>query len=67
MSASHVGMVCYYDFKSLALTWASNELGIKSIDFQHGVQGPYHMAYASWPKKYNFKFSFFSFQFLGLG
>lgn len=50
MAVTHVGIVCYYDFKSLGLTWACNQLKIPSIDFQHGVQGSLHLAYANWPK-----------------
>lgn len=45
----NVLMVCYYDFKSLALVWATRRLNLKSIDLQHGVQGPKHLAYSQWP------------------
>jgi hypothetical protein len=47
--ARRVLVVCYYDFKSLALTWAANRRGIPVMDLQHGVQGPRHLAYAKWP------------------
>jgi hypothetical protein len=51
-NATNIGIVCYYDFKSLALTWAANRLKLKSIDFQHGVQGTQHFAYSNWPQKF---------------
>lgn len=47
--AKRVLVVCYYDFKSLALTWAANRRGIPVMDLQHGVQGPRHLAYSKWP------------------
>lgn len=50
MSAVRVGLVCYYDFKSLALIWASHRLGIFSMDIQHGVQHSLHLAYSKWSK-----------------
>lgn len=50
MSASRVGLVCYYDFKSLALIWASHRLGIPSMDIQHGVQHSLHLAYSRWSR-----------------
>jgi len=49
MESTHVGVVCYYDFKSLALIWASNRLNLKSMDLQHGVQHSLHLAYSQWP------------------
>jgi hypothetical protein len=52
--AKRVLVVCYYDFKSLALTWAANRLGIPSMDLQHGVQGPKHLAYSNWPSMTNY-------------
>jgi hypothetical protein len=45
-------MVCsgYYSLDVLALTSVCNELGIRSIEIQHGVQGNYHIAYRDWSK-----------------
>jgi hypothetical protein len=52
--AKRVLVVCYYDFKSLALTWAANKRGIPAMDLQHGVQGPRHLAYSKWPSVTNY-------------
>ncbi len=38
----------YYSRESFALQLASNELGIKTADWQHGLQGDGHIAYANW-------------------
>lgn len=38
--------VCYYEDYCFAANIAAFKLGITSIDLQHGVQGPYHPAYA---------------------
>lgn len=42
---------CWYSFESLALRMATKELGIKYIDYQHGVHGERHIAYTGWIKK----------------
>ncbi|UII31652.1 hypothetical protein LVD17_25505 [Fulvivirga ulvae] len=49
LRAKKVFLVCYYDVKCFSVLLAANRLGIYSMDLQHGVQGKYHMAYASWP------------------
>jgi hypothetical protein len=43
-------MVCsgYYSLDVLALISVCNELGIRSIEVQHGVQGNFHFAYRDW-------------------
>ena len=41
----------YYGYDDLAAAiLAANDLGIKTIDFQHGPQTNVHMAYSSWTK-----------------
>jgi hypothetical protein len=43
--------VSYYGFDSMwSCMFAANQLGITSVDFQHGPQTEVHMAYASWTK-----------------
>src|SRR5207253_11421849 len=41
-------VVNYYDARCMALILACRELGIRSVDIQHGVQGELHGAYGSW-------------------
>ncbi|MCU1764186.1 hypothetical protein NTD83_01430 [Pseudomonas protegens] len=41
-------VVTYYNIFGFSLIAAANALGIKTIDLQHGVQGPGHFAYGSW-------------------
>lgn len=43
-------VVCYYVTRGYAFNLACRELGIHSIEIQHGVQGDLHMAYGSWYK-----------------
>lgn len=38
----------FYSDTFLALTYAANSLGIKTVDVQHGVIGPNHFAYIAW-------------------
>lgn len=45
---SLVFIVCYYSNDGFALTLACRELGIPSIDIQHGAQGEFHHAYGRW-------------------
>jgi hypothetical protein len=43
--------VSYYGFDSMwSCMFAANQLGITSVDFQHGTQTEVHMAYVSWTK-----------------
>jgi hypothetical protein len=46
--ASHVFVNTYYSLEGLALVQAARRLGLRSIDLQHGIQGPHHIAYARW-------------------
>lgn len=41
-------VVCYYREDGYAFCLACNELGIPSVDIQHGVQGDFHFAYGGW-------------------
>ncbi len=44
-------VVCYYnDVGSMAYMLACRELGITSVDIQHGLQGDNHVAYGRWGK-----------------
>lgn len=43
-------VVCWFDLVCMAATLAAKKLGIKSIEMQHGFQGPFHPAYSSWFK-----------------
>lgn len=43
-----VVVVTYYNLLGFALMAAANELGIRTIDLQHGVQGAGHFAYGTW-------------------
>lgn len=42
-----VYFTCYYGEK-MAFVCAAREMGIKTIDLQHGIQGDYHAAYGRW-------------------
>jgi len=47
-------ILCYYSEEIMALTAAANQLGIQTIEMQHGPQTETHLAYGSWsviPKK----------------
>jgi hypothetical protein len=46
--ASHVFVNTYYSLEGLALMQAARRRALCSIDLQHGMQGQYHVAYASW-------------------
>ncbi|MCO7611923.1 hypothetical protein NJH83_16925 [Pseudomonas chlororaphis] len=41
-------VVTYYNIVGFSLMAAANALDIKTLDLQHGVQGPGHFAYGSW-------------------
>ncbi|TRX34808.1 hypothetical protein FNW52_13355 [Flavobacterium sp. ZT3R18] len=43
-------VVSYYCDSNMAFIQACNDLGIKTIDIQHGVQGELHLAYSKWEK-----------------
>ena len=43
-------LVGWYNSVPMAFTLAAHRCGIKTIDFQHGVQGVSHFAYSSWFK-----------------
>jgi hypothetical protein len=43
-------IVSYYYDAGMAFNKACKKYGIESIDIQHGVQGPYHLAYCNWIK-----------------
>jgi hypothetical protein len=43
-----VFFTCYYQANSMAAILAARELGIRSVDVQHGQQGDYHGMYAGW-------------------
>ena len=45
-----VFMTCYYSLHGMAMNLACRNLGITSIDVQHGVQGSHHPAYGRWNK-----------------
>jgi len=42
--------VGYYSNQSMALNLACRNMGVPSIDIQHGVQGDFHVAYGLWNK-----------------
>ncbi len=46
--AKHVFANTWYSLESMALVQAARRAGIPSIDIQHGMQGPNHVAYAGW-------------------
>jgi hypothetical protein len=43
-------VVCYYGLEGMAFNLACREMGIPSVDIQHGVQGDLHRAYGRWNK-----------------
>lgn len=42
-------VVSYYSVETMAFVLACREVGVRTVDIQHGVQGPLHPAYAAWP------------------
>lgn len=48
-SKATLGMVvCYYGITGMAFILACKELGIPSVDIQHGIAGKLHPAYGKW-------------------
>jgi len=50
LSPKVVFVMCYYTPVIMALIRAANQLGIKSVDIQHGCIGPHHGLYSQWTK-----------------
>lgn len=50
LKPKYVFIKCYYEQDSFGLVLAANELGIKTIDIQHGKQGVYHPMYSHFSK-----------------
>lgn len=48
--ANVIMIICYYSDLGFALSYAAHKIGTYLIDVQHGVQGPYHIAYGRWSK-----------------
>jgi hypothetical protein len=46
--ASHAFVNTYYSLEGLAFVQAARRRGMRSVDLQHGIQGPHHIAYARW-------------------
>jgi hypothetical protein len=46
--ASHAFVNTYYSLEGLAFTLAARRAGARTVDLQHGIQGPHHVAYARW-------------------
>ncbi|MCW5632658.1 MAG: glycosyltransferase [Rubrivivax sp.] len=40
----------YYSLEGQAFVLAARRLGLRTIDLQHGMQGPQHVAYAGWSR-----------------
>lgn len=38
----------FYSLEGLAFVQAARRRGMRSVDVQHGIQGPHHIAYARW-------------------
>lgn len=47
---SQVMILCYYLEDNFALIVAANQLGIKTVEMQHGPQTDIHLSYGSWTK-----------------
>lgn len=47
--AKHAFVNTFYSLEGQAFVQAARRLGVRSIDLQHGMQGPHHAAYARWP------------------
>ena len=43
-------ITCWYSTETMAVSAAASELGIKTIDIQHGKQGKYQGMYSGWTK-----------------
>lgn len=49
--------ICYYSLPMFAFHNLCNDLGIKSIDYQHGTQGDSHVSYTGFYKEFKDKLS----------
>ena len=47
---TQIMILCYYIEDNFALIVAANQLGIKTIEMQHGPQTDIHLSYGSWTK-----------------
>lgn len=45
---SHAFVNTYYSLEGQAFVLAARRLRLRSIDVQHGIQGPHHVAYGRW-------------------
>ncbi|UPQ79675.1 hypothetical protein M0M57_02285 [Flavobacterium azooxidireducens] len=50
MKPTQIMILCYYTENNFALIVAANQLGIKTIEMQHGPQTDIHLSYGSWTK-----------------
>lgn len=50
-----VFLICFYDVAGYAVTLAAARAGVRSVDVQHGVTGPHHLAYTAWPVLHKFQ------------
>lgn len=50
MKPTQIMILCYYLEDNFALIVAANQLGIKTIEMQHGPQTDIHLSYGSWSK-----------------
>jgi hypothetical protein len=50
LSPKVVFVMCYFTPVVMAFIRAARQLGIKSVDIQHGCQGPHHSLYSQWTK-----------------
>jgi len=50
VSPKSVFLACYYHPAAMGMVLACRELGIRSVEVQHGQQGDYHGMYANWTK-----------------
>jgi hypothetical protein len=46
--ATHAFVNTYYSLEGLAFIRAARRRGLQSVDLQHGMQGPHHVAYGRW-------------------
>lgn len=50
ITPENVAVLCYYNETVMAIIAAANQLGVKTIDMQHGPQTDIHLAYSDWSK-----------------
>ena len=48
MRPKSVYFYCWHSAQNMAVSWVASELGIPSIDIQHGKQGAFNPAYTNW-------------------